>query len=67
MTLIADVFQEIPAPKKWLDKCLKSCVLEDPETDNMENRSTHYSSLNDSTFTKFINHCERSSIGKSLF
>ena len=41
--------------KKWLDKCLKSRLSEDPETENMANQSKHGSSLNDSTFTKFIN------------
>ena len=53
--------------KIWLDKCLKSCVSEDPETENMANRSKQFSNLNGSTFTKFINHCEGSYIGKSLF
>ena len=41
--------------KTWLDKCLKSRVLEDPWTENMENWSKQYSNLNDSTFTRFIN------------
>ena len=53
--------------KIWLDKCLKSRVLEDPETDNMENGSKHCWNLNDTNFTIFINHCECSCIGKSLF
>ena len=29
MTVIADVFLEIPAPKNWLDKCLKGRVSDD--------------------------------------
>ena len=53
--------------KTWLDKCLKSSVSEDRYTENMENRTKQYSNLNDSTFTKFINQCERIPIGKSLF
>ena len=53
--------------KTWLDICLKSCVSEDPQTDNMANGSKHCGNLNDSTFTIFINHCECSCIGKSLF
>ena len=54
MTLIADVFPQIPAPKN-IDKCLKSCVSEDPWTENMGNSSKQCSNLNDSTFTKFLN------------
>ena len=41
MTVIADVFPEMTAPKKRLDKCLKSRVSEDPYTENMANRSKH--------------------------
>ena len=67
MTVIPDVFPEIPAPKTWLDKCLKSHLSEDPQTENMANRSKRYSNLNNGTFTKFINHCEGSCIEKSHF
>ena len=50
-----------------LDNCLKSSVSEDPQTDNKADGSKHCSSLNGSTFTISINHCEGSSIRKSLF
>ena len=53
--------------KTWLDNCLKSRISEDPQTDNMENGSKQFWNLKDSTFTIFINHCECSCIGKSLF
>ena len=53
--------------KTWLDKCLESRVFGDPSTDNMANGSKHCCSLNDSTFTIFINHCGGSCIGENLF
>ena len=43
--------------KTWLDKCLKSPVLEDPLTSNMVNGRKHRWNLNDSTFTIFIAPC----------
>ena len=42
--------------KTFLDKCLKSPLLEDPSTSNMVNGAKHC--LNDSTFTLFINPCK---------
>ena len=53
--------------KIWLDKNLKSHVLEDPYTDNKKNGSKHCCNLNDSTFTISLNHCKGSCIEKSLF
>ena len=53
--------------KTWLDNCLKSRVSDEPQTDNMENGSEKCCNLNDSNFTKFINNCEGSCIGKSVF
>ena len=38
----------------WLDKCLKSLVLEDLLTGNMVNVSKYYFCLNDSVFAIFI-------------
>ena len=52
---------------KLLDQSLKSRVSEDPSIHNMTNGSKQWSNLDDSTFTTFINHCKRSSTGKSLF
>ena len=52
--------------KTLLDECLKSPVSEDPSKSNFVNGPKNYLNPNDSTFTIFINHCERSSVGKSL-
>ena len=60
-------FQRYWLWKICLDKYLKSRVSENPETHNTANGSKHCSNLNESTFTIFINHCEGSCIGKSLF
>ena len=52
--------------KTWLDQCVKSPLSEDPSKSNMVNGPKHCSSLNDSTFPIYIDHCEGNSIGKSL-
>ena len=44
--------------KTWLGKCLKSPVSENSSTSNMANGHKHYSNLHDSTFIRFIDHCE---------
>ena len=44
--------------KTWLDKCLKSPVSEDPSTGNKVNGPKQYFNLYDSTFARFIDHCE---------
>ena len=53
--------------KIWLDKCLKSRVLEDPYTDNVENGLKHCCNLNGCTFAKFSKHFEDSYVEKTLF
>ena len=58
MTLIADIFPELPAPKNG---------SEDPSTDNMANWSKHCWNLNDNAFTMFIKHCQSNDVGKILF
>ena len=64
MTLISDVFPEIPAPKKMIRlMSKKSCFRGLLET----KRGKSVETLNGSTFTIFINQCERSCIGKNLF
>ena len=50
--------------KTWLDKCLKSCISEDPSTDNIANGSRYCCNLKESTFTIFINHSEGNCVGK---
>ena len=51
-------FRNYGPRKTWLGKCLKSPVLEEPLTSNVINGPKHCFNLNDSTFTKFIDHCE---------
>ena len=58
MTLTDFVFPNLPAPKTWSDKCLKSPVSEDPLTSNMENEH--------STFIISIDHCQVNWVGQSL-
>ena len=41
MTLTAFVFPKLRTLKTWLDKCLKSPVLEDPSRRNMVNVPKH--------------------------
>ena len=53
--------------KTWLDKSLKSRVLEDRETENMENWSKQCSNLNDSTFTRFIKSVKAVALEKVSF
>ena len=53
-------------PKTWLDKCLNSPVSEDPSRNHMVNGPKHCWNHNDSTFTIFIDPCERDSVAKSL-
>ena len=45
--------------KTCLNKCLKSPVFEDPSTGNIVNRPKHCSNLIGSSFTIFIDPCER--------
>ena len=60
-------FQNYRLHKKWLDKCLKTPVSDDPSTSNMVNGPKHIRNLDDSSFTIFIDHIERNWNGKSLF
>ena len=52
--------------KTWLDKCLKSPLLEDPSTSNMLSGPKDCWYLNDSTFTIFIDPLESNLSWKSL-
>ena len=54
-------------PHSWLDKCLTSCVSQDPSTDIKAIGLKHCWNLNGSTSTVFINHCEGNYAGKSSF
>ena len=50
----------------WLEKCLISPLSEDPCTSNKVKEPKHFSKLNDSTFTLFIDTWEGHSGLKSL-
>ena len=67
MTLTAFVFPQLPTLKKWLDKCLKSSVLEDPSAIHMVSVPKLSSYLRDITFVIFIDHCQGNRVGKSLY
>ena len=41
MTLTAFALLKLETLKRWLDKCLKSLVSEDPWTSNMVNLAKH--------------------------
>ena len=66
MTVIADVFSEIPAPKKKVTLMSKKPCFRGLLDKQMANEST-LCSLDASTFKIFINHFEVSCIGESLF
>ena len=59
-------FQNYELGKPWLDKCLKSPVFGETSESNMVNGHKHYSNLNNSTFSIFIDQCGSNLVGKSL-
>ena len=50
---MAFVFPRLPTPKRWLGKCLKSLVSEDPSTSNMVNVPKYCPNLHHMTFILF--------------
>ena len=60
------VFRNYGFRNTWLDNCLKSLVSEDPLRGKLVNGPKHWFSLNDSSFTRFIDQCEGNWVGKSL-
>ena len=66
MIFIVDVFLKLRTPQNLLDKYLKGPISEDPSRSNMENGPKCWWNLNESTFTRFIDQCERKSLGKSF-
>ena len=52
--------------KRWLEKCLKSPLTDEPSTSNMVNGSKYFWILDDGIFPIFIDHCEHNSVGKNL-
>ena len=47
-------FRNYELRKTWLDKYLKSTLLQYPSTSNMVNRPKHFSNPNSGTFTIFL-------------
>ena len=66
MTFIGFVFPKLRARKTWLDKCLKSHVLEDNSTSNIVNVLKHCWNLHHITFFIFTDHCQVNWVEKSL-
>ena len=66
MTLIAFVFPILRTPKRWLDKCLKSTVSEDPSTSNMVKVPKHCWILHHITFIRYFDHFQENGVGKRL-
>ena len=58
---------EITGSKNVIKQMSKKSVFRGPSTSNMVNGPKHYCNLDDSTFTKFVDHCERNLIWKWLF
>ena len=58
MNVIACLFRNYGVRKTYLDKCLKSPVSDYTLTINVVNGPKHCFTLNESTFTIFIDHCE---------
>ena len=52
-------FRNYRLRKKWLDKFLKTPVSDQTLTSNMVNEPEHSCILDCSTFTIFIDHCQR--------
>ena len=51
-------FQNFGLQKRWLDKYLKSTVLEDSPDSNMVKGLKNCGILGDHSLTMFIDHCE---------
>ena len=60
-------FQNDGHRERWLDKCLKSPVSDDPLTSNISKGPKHCWFLKDSIFTTFIDHCQSNWVEKGLF
>ena len=64
MTLIAFVFPNLPTPKAWLHKYLKSPISKEVSTSNMAHIPKHCWDLHHSIVIIFIDHCEVNCVGK---
>ena len=59
-------FRNYRLRKKLFDKCLKNPASECPSTNNMVKGHKHCCSLDDVTFTIFIDESEHNSVEKGL-
>ena len=60
-------FEKSRLRKIWLDKCLKSRVLEDHYTDNVENGLKHCCNQNGAPFQYLLNTCKEGTLEKVFF
>ena len=60
-------FRNYGLRKKCLAKFLKTPVSDQTSTSNIVNGAEHALIRNDSTFTRFIDHCEGNCVRKTLF
>ena len=51
-------FRNYGLRKRWLEKCLKGPVSQDPLRGKVGNGRKHFFNLNGNTFTIFIDQCE---------
>ena len=65
MTLIVFVISKVRTPKTWSDKCLKSCVWENPSTSTMVNIPQQCRNLHHSTFIISNGHCQVNLVGNT--
>ena len=66
MILIDFVLRKLRTLETWLDKCLKSPVLDAHSTSSMVNWPKHSRNLHRSTFIIFIDHCKGNWLRESL-
>ena len=66
MILIDFVLPKLRTLETWLDKCLKSPVLDAHSTSSMVNWPKHSRNLNRNTFIIFIDHCKGNWLRESL-
>ena len=66
MSLIYFVFPKLWTPNRYLYKCMKSLVSEDPSTSSIVTIPKHFWDLCHSAFIIFLDHCQVNWVEKSL-
>ena len=66
VTLTAFVFGKLSSREKWLDKCIKRPVSEDPSTSDMVKVPKHCWNLHHITLIRLIGQCPVNWVGKSF-